>query len=569
MLLIFTKDYSKHLANQSKARLKVVEVKITTLEKKLAMINLKADNAVQLIEIVNVKLDIWKKEYANFNRQRVQGQILRSKSHWTELAEKNTKYFFGLEKCKSKAKTMMKLEVEGAVITDPDLILHEQENFYRKLYTKDSKVRFNWVNNTDRKLNETQKILMDSEITVEEIAQAIKQMPSNKTPGPDGLSANFFKMFFGRFKLILLNAYQEAFSMGRLHFTARFGYLSLIPKGDKSRKFLKDWRLIALLNTEYKILSKVFANQLKMVIDDLINEDQCGFIKGRNITTNIRLMFDILEYTWAKQIPALAIMVDFEKAFDRVDYEVLYQILRFFGFSENFIKWIKVIFTDFNLSTVNNGSFSSSWIPTRGLHQGNPIAPILFLMLAETLAMQLRDNPKIEGIEINGLKYLLSQFADDLSIFTKFKQDLWQEIMNVFDDFESQTGMKISYEKTTIYRIGSIRNSNAKFFSARKVIWTSDPLKLLGIIISHVEKECFDLNFNPLMDKVKNVLEVWGIRNLSIIGKIEIVNTLVASLFVYKCSVLPCLSKEYLSSFKKLVLNFIWEGKKVKIPIKY
>ena len=377
----------------------------------------------------------------------------------------------------------------------------------------------------------------------------------------------FLKMFFLRLKNILHKAFLHAFKVGRLHLTARFGILSLIPKGKRSRTILKNWRPISLLCTEYKLLAKILANRINTVIHDLIDPDQCGFIKGRNISMNIRTMFDIMHYTWLKKLPALAILVDFEKAFDRVDYESLYCILQFFGFGPTFVKWVKLIFTDFNLPIINNGNFSSQWTPTQGLYQGNPVTPVLFLLLAETLAMKLRDNPRIEPIEINGFKYLLSQFANDLSIFTKFKQDSWQEIMNVFDIFEIQTGMKISYEKTTIYRIGSIRNTDVKFFSSRRVNWISDPVKLLGVTISHDKQECYDINLKPLLARTKNILDIWKIRNLSLIGKVEVANTLVSSLFVYKCTVLPTLKQDFILTYNQLIRDFIWEGKKVKIAL--
>ena len=140
-----------------------------------------------------------------------------------------------------------------------------------------------------------------------------------------------------------------------------------------------------------------------------------------------------------------------------MDYNALYKILEFFGFGPNFIKWVKILFTDFTLCTTNYGHQSPFWTATRGLYQGNPCAPYLFLYVAEILSMKLRENPKVEGLEYKGIKFLLSQFADDMDLFLKFKESVWQATMYELDKFESLMGMKISYEKTTIYRIESIR----------------------------------------------------------------------------------------------------------------
>ena len=163
----------------------------------------------------------------------------------------------------------------------------------------------------------------------------------------------------------------------------------------------------------------------------------------------------------------------------------------------------------------------------------------MFLLLIEVLTIKIKENPKIEGVEVKGLKFLMSMFADDLDLFLKFKESAWQETMRVFSNFENLTGMKISYEKTSIYRIGSLQNSNARFFSNRKVNWINTPLNILGIYVSHDWDECLKLNYEPLITKTRDILNVWKLRNLTLLGKIQIVNSLIASLFVYRMNVLP------------------------------
>ena len=206
---------------------------------------------------------------------------------------------------------------------------------------------------------------------------------------------------------------------------------------------------------------------MKLVIKDVVSTDQVGFIAVRLASESLHTIFDVMELTWMKKIPSLLITVDFEKAFDRVSYEALYRILKFFEFGEIFVSLTKVLFTGFNLCTTNNRHFGRYWSPTRGLFQGNPATPLYFLLVAEILAIKLKQKPKNKTLMVKEKKILLTQFADDLNIFLKFDQDSWQAVMNEFDDYEAATGMKISYEKTTIYHIGSLQNTNANFFSAR------------------------------------------------------------------------------------------------------
>ena len=179
----------------------------------------------------------------------------------------------------------------------------------------------------------------------------------------------------------------------------------------------------------------------------------------------------------------------------------------------------------------------------------------------------LRSNPNIEGISINGTKVLLSQFADDMDLFIKFKQECWSATIGTLTDFEEISGLKVNYDKTSVYRLGSIRDTNAKFFSARKIHWNSGPVNILGVTVSYDRQEMWECNIDPLIQKARQRLLPWHIRNLSLRGKIEILNSLVSSLFNYRLAVLPPLPESYVKAIHGMFENFLWEGKKAKIPL--
>ena len=141
-------------------------------------------------------------------------------------------------------------------------------------------------------------------------------MPRNKWCGLDGLSAEFYKMFWIHLKDSLLEAYNYAKATGTLHLSARRGVLSLIPKRNKDRTFLTHWRPISLLSTEFKILSKALANRIKLVLGSLISPEQAGFVQDRNIHDNVCKLFDLLEVMWLKNELRIVVSVDFAKAFD-------------------------------------------------------------------------------------------------------------------------------------------------------------------------------------------------------------------------------------------------------------
>ena len=219
----------------------------------------------------------------------------------------------------------------------------------------------------------------------------------------------------------MFEVFQECTKLGRIFTLGRTGLISLIPKKMRDLRWIRNWRPIILLCADYKILVKVIANRTKTQLEQIINYDQSAFLKGRNISNSIRKVIDTVRYCDQKQINALLISLDFEKAFDRVEYQSLYKALKLFNFGEKMISFTKMLFTDFSLCTTNNGYLSSFFQPTRGLFQGNPYSCYVFLVIIELLALKLRTNSDIKGVKIGQMVNLLSLFTDDLNIFIESK----------------------------------------------------------------------------------------------------------------------------------------------------
>ena len=278
---------------------------------------------------------------------------------------------------------------------------------------------------------------------------------------------------------------------------------------------------------------------------------------GRNISLNLRRILDTIDFMETHQIQGVLISVDFMKAFDRVEYVAVKNIMKKFGYGDNIIDWTMMLFNDMSMSTLNNGYTSGRIKPSRGLLQGNPIASYIFLLVIETLAVKLRANKKIKGIKVGNTEQLLAMFADDLALLLEYNQKAWDEVVCEFRDFEKNTGMLINYEKSTVYRIGSLHKTNARFYSGKKLQWTNEPVKILGVYITVDNKQRLELN----------ILKMWEPRGISLIGKITVINTLIGSLFTYRMSVIPALTKEYIDKINKMCTKFIWNNKKAKISM--
>ena len=171
-------------------------------------------------------------------------------------------------------------------------------------------------------------------------------------------------------------------------------------------------------------MAKCYANRLKHCLHDLIHTDQSGFMKGRNIGNNIRLILDMIEYTEFNDIPGSILLIDIEKAFDSVSHSFLFQTLKHLNFGQNFIDSIKTLYSARHSYVMNNGFLTDRISMKRGIFQGCPISPYLFLLVIEIMALSIRQNDLIKGIPITNQEAKISLFADDSVCFLDFLSSL-------------------------------------------------------------------------------------------------------------------------------------------------
>ena len=237
-------------------------------------------------------------------------------------------------------------------------------------------------------------------------------MQNNKSPGSDGLTTEFYKIFWTDVKHFLINSLNYSYRNGDLTDLQKQS-ITLLPKGDKDTWYLENWRPISLLNVDYKIATQSIANRLKKVITIIISNAQTGFVKGRYIGENIRLLCEIIEYANEHNLPALLFFSDFEKAFDSLNHEFMFNTLRHFNFGDSLISWIKLFYNDASSCVTNNGYLSSFFEIQRGVRQGCPLSPTLFIMCIELLSFEVSINENIKGVNICEEEVKNTLFADD------------------------------------------------------------------------------------------------------------------------------------------------------------
>ena len=515
-------------------------------------------------------LDQLKNCIENLERERVEGAIFRSKCNWAKLGEKNNRYFFSLEKRNYVNKTMFTVFTsKGELCSEQKQILTEQKRFYSALYSSDPQIEFNIKNDTNVQLTLEMRESLEKDITMEELHEALLSMASDKVPGCDGLTKEWYARMWPAIQFYLWKMYRKVLIDKKLGRTARRGVISLLPKGKKDTRKIENNRPLTILSLDYKILSKALATRIKTVLPQIIGEQQCGFMEGRQIQTCIRRTMDVIAHVYENQKSAIIVSIDFHKCFDKVEHKSILGALDYFGFGPKFVEYIGILFRNFEVCTQNAGHVSDFFSKTRGINQGCNISPFLFNVCGEIMAHLIKNNKYIRGIKMgkSEVEHVITQFADDTALFLVYEDRTLLEALETFSYIHKHTGLQISYEKTCIYRIGSIKNSNAKLYTIRPMQWSDGDISMLGVTIKNKEFQD-NTDFETSIDKMSNISNLWYYRNLTIIGKTLIINTLMLSLFTYKMYVLPPLSKAQVQRIEGIINAFLWKDKRPKIPLK-
>ena len=532
-------------------------------------------------ETLRAKLKEKEKILEDIYDEKAQGIYIRSKAQWVEDGEKSSKYFLSLEKVHSEKKVIHKLIVDGKEIQKPDDILKAEANFYQDLYsdsdTDDDILNSFFLTTSISKLDNEGCTQCEGYLSIQECWNAVDSMPNNKSPGTDGFPCEFYKIFWTHIQEPLIKSFNYSFDEGELSVSQKRGIITLLPKKDKSNMFLKNWRPISLLNVDYKIITKALANRMKKVLVNIIHHDQTGFLKGRYIGENVRLLLDIINYTDIQNIPGFAFAIDFEKAFDKIKWSCINKALSHFGFGHDFQKWVKIIYNGAQSCVTNNGYASEFFRLSRGVRQGCCLSPYIFLICSELLSHAIRTSEIIKGISVfttgssgerTNYDVKISQYADDTIVYTDGSRESLNETLLILDKFAEFSGLQVNCDKSTVLRLGSLKTSNEILFPERQLKWSNSSFVYLGMHISHNTKDMVEFNFNAKLAEIKSTLQLWKGRNLTLLGKITLIKAFALSKLVYPFSVFPSPPEDFFKRLDQILYDFVWNGTPDKIKRK-
>ena len=251
-----------------------------------------------------------------------------------------------------------------------------------------------------------------------------------------------------------------------------------------------------------------------------------------------------MDFNKIKNIPGIAVFLDFEKAFDSIKWDFIQKCLESFNFGPNLRQWIRVFYKDISSCVINNGGASKHFYLQRGVRQGCPLSGILFVIAMELLAQSIRRSKDIKGIHIQG---------NDVQSVSK--------LFDLLSLFEKCSGLKINPAKSEMLWLGSLRHRKDTICNLQL---SDDPVYALGVHFTYDIELSHKKNFFEKLGSLQKTLSVWSRRDLSIYGGINIVKTLALSKLVFISSVME-IPRNFAAEVNKIVLDFIWKQKPAKI----
>ena len=398
-------SFSAHCNKTRKARLNELLIKIRDID---------GQNAINPSQsLVKQRYDL-QAELDLLTTSDAERLLVRSRATYYEHGDKPSRLLSHQLKRQTTSRLIPQIkDSSGALVSDPTSINDIFRDFYFSLYesesSSDTTEMTSFLQNLDiPKVDPITANELDVPLNVEEIKSSIKAMQNNKSPGPDGFPVEFFKKFINKLAPLLNSVFNESLERGSLPPTLTQASISLLLKKGKDPVSCASYRPLSLLDVDVKILAKTLATRLEKILPVIISEEQNGFIKGRQLFFNVRTLLNVIFSGHSASTPEVVISLDAEKAFDRVEWRYLFEVLQQFGLGNRFIYWIRLLYTNPQASVHTNNSRSKYFTLSRGTRQGCPLSPLLFALAIEPLSIALRSLPHFHGIPRSGIDLKLS-----------------------------------------------------------------------------------------------------------------------------------------------------------------
>uniref|UniRef100_A0A2N9FNM3 Reverse transcriptase domain-containing protein n=1 Tax=Fagus sylvatica TaxID=28930 RepID=A0A2N9FNM3_FAGSY len=456
----------------------------------------------------------------------------KSRNKWLNLGDQNNTYFHNLVKVRqAKATIKCLVDEDGRRFDNPEDLKQLVVSFYKNLLGSATEVHEQHMIQTvtglfQDEMPEDIKCRLKQPVSNKEIKDVIFGMGNDKAPGPDGFTALFFKKSWPIIHGSVTEAIRSFFISGKLLKEVNSTIISLIPKVPNPTT-VSDFRPIACCNVIYKCITKILANRLQIYLGSLVSSNQSAFIKGRSISENILLAHELVRnYHSSRGSSRCAIKADLRKAYDSVDWNFILMCLLAAGCPPKFVNWIKECITNSRFTISLNGSLVGYFPGGKGLRQGDPISPYLFVIAMEGFTRLLKRrvlefrnfkfHPQCKQLQITHLS-----FADDLLLFSSADLPSIRLIKSVLEEFKDISGLALNPNKSEVFFAAVPGEIKEQILSCLQFKEGNLPVRYLGMpLISGklTYKDC-----QPLIDKIVGRIHTWSAKHLSFAGRLQIV----------------------------------------------
>ncbi|GKA06353.1 RNA-directed DNA polymerase, eukaryota [Tanacetum coccineum] len=509
---------------------------INDIKTELRTIDATLDQGGVTDELLLARMDLMKK-FHDSKSYEVRDQIQKAKIKWAIEGDENSKFFHGIINRKRANLSIKGVLVDGDWVDDPNRVKEEFCNYFASRFQdpgpRECRLNFTFPN----RLNSDQLLELEKPVSCDEIRDAVWDCGTNKSPGPDGFSFEFFRKFWDVIGPDMCVAVEWFFSHNTFTRGCNSSFISLIPK-IHDPKFVSDYRPISLIGSLYKVVTKILSRRLSFVISDLISDVQTAFLPKRQILDGPFVIDELLSWCKRKKHQAMIFKADFAKAYDSIRWDYLDDVLDAFGFGVKWRAWIKGILSSGMASILVNRSPTSEFHFHCGLKQGDPLAPYLFILVMESLHLcfsRAADDGFFKGIKVDSSITLSHLFyADDAIFVGEWSNDNLRNIMYMLKCFAMASGLGINLNKSHLLGVGVPNDtvSLAAGFLGCGVLKT--PFKYLGITVGGSMSKVNA--WADCISKIKARLSKWKVRTLSIGGRLTLLKSVLGSTPIYSMS---------------------------------